>query len=190
MSSHTPRTPSIDTVTDEGTVETVASSPSPRRTLSIVEEVGALSDDEEPTATPDGLKDALPKPPTTAPLLDTERNPRPESALATASVSDAASTRSLPLLHPPRPTTPAGTSSRGPSPVAPVPPSPARSRHSTAEEPSSARDARRGRHRSTLDVCVICVDVCSVLNSQDTPSAARPTGEQPIFRFSQQPRPS
>jgi hypothetical protein len=185
--SRTPRL-SIDSPDDdEGTLETAPSSPSSRRPLSIVEEVPALSSDggdEDHTATPDALKETSKNPilpPSTAPLLEGAPDMRPPSALATATLSDAASTRSMPTT----PTT-AGVD----QPVAPVSPSPVRPRPSTAEESASARDIRRSRHRSTLDVRLSCIVPHVHESSLNSPlSVAWSTGEQPLFRFHYQPRP-
>jgi hypothetical protein len=143
MVNHETRAQSMDT--DEGTVETTETSvSSPRRPLSVVEEVAAYVDED---ATVSAGKAVTPKPQSTTPL---ESDHQPPSAVA----SDATSTRSLPVLNVSRPQTPGDGADNVPSPSVTVPPSPARSRHSVAEDNVTSREARRqAARRSAVDVC-------------------------------------
>jgi hypothetical protein len=133
--------PSVDTMTDDGTVETMASGGG-HRPLSIVEEVPAYLDETVDVGIAKRDTGATPK----APHIE------PAPALASAMASDATSTRSMPLLQVSRPDTPADGTESAHSPSQTVPPSPARSRHSVADEPAPSRRQAGLTRRSTVDV--------------------------------------
>lgn len=151
MEDNERRAQSMDT--DEGTVETTeTTTSSPRRPLSIVEEVAAFVD-EDMTVT--AGKAVAPKPQPASPLESNH-----EQAPSTLT-SDATSTRSLPMLQVSRPQTPANSNDSATSPSIAVPPSPARSRHSTAEDQPVPRESRRHTsRRSAADVRISFTTGC------------------------------